>query len=217
MEVFITGKIKTTATNDWRKYCTILCTVYFVNQNSIQEEIKSRLKPGKVCYNSAPNLLFSSLLSKNIKIKIRRTIILLVVLYGCENWSLILREVFENRVLRILGPKREEVSREWRKVHNEELNDLYSSLNIIQVSKARRMRWAGHVACMGEKTQHSMEWHHVTAPKNYSRTMSLAVNELQNTSRNLLPLNIQLLSFLWSFCKFTLYLQFIIIIMFMKV
>jgi hypothetical protein len=78
-----------------------------------------------------------------------------------------LREVFENRALRrIFGPKREEVTREWRKLHNEELNDLSSSLNIIRASKARRMRWAGHVACMGEKTQHSMKWHHVTSPKN---------------------------------------------------
>ena len=75
-------------------------------------------------------ILSSSLLSKNIKIKIYRTIILPVVLYGCETWSLTLREerrlrVFENRVLRrIFGPKRDEVTREWRKLHNEELNDL---------------------------------------------------------------------------------------------
>ena len=79
------------------------------------------------------NLLSSSLLSKNLKIKIYRTIILLVVLYGCEPWSLTLREerrlrVFEKRVLRrIFGPKRDEVTREWRKLHYEELNDLYSS------------------------------------------------------------------------------------------
>ena len=75
----------------------------------------------------------SSLLSKNLKIKIYRTIILPVVLYGCETWSLTLREehrlrVFENRVLRrILGPKRDRVTGEWRKLHNEKLNDLYSS------------------------------------------------------------------------------------------
>jgi hypothetical protein len=96
------------------------------------------------------------LLSKDINIKIYRTIILTVVLYGCETWSLTLREehrirVFENRVLRrIFGPKRDEVTGEWRRLHSEDLNDLYSSPNIIQEIKSRRMRWAGHVACMGE-------------------------------------------------------------------
>jgi len=85
------------------------------------------------------------------------TIILPIVLYGCETWSLTLREecrlkVFENRVLsRIFWPKRDEVTREWRKLHNEELNDLYSSPNFVRVTKSRRMRWAGHVARMGEK------------------------------------------------------------------
>jgi hypothetical protein len=83
------------------------------------------------------------LLSKNIKIKVYRTIILPVVLYGCETWSLTLRE-FENRVLRrIFGPKRDEATGEWRRLHNEELNDLYSPPNIIWVIKSRRMRWAG--------------------------------------------------------------------------
>jgi len=80
-----------------------------------------------------------------------------VVLYGCETWSLTLREerglrVFENRVLRrIFGPKWNEVIGEWRKLHNEEPNDLYSSLNFVRVIKSRRMRWAGHVARMGER------------------------------------------------------------------
>jgi hypothetical protein len=96
------------------------------------------------------------LLSKNLKIKIYRTISLHVVLYGCEVWSLTPREerrlrVFENRVLRkVFGPKRDEATREWRKLHNKELNDLYSLPNIVQVVKSRRMRWAGHVARMGE-------------------------------------------------------------------
>jgi len=101
--------------------------------------------------------LFANLLSKNLKIKIYRTIILPVVLYGCETWSLTLREeprlrVFENRVLRrIFGPKRDEVTGEWRKLHNEELNNLYSSPEIVRVKKSRRNRWAGHVARIGER------------------------------------------------------------------
>jgi len=100
--------------------------------------------------------LSSSLLTKNLKIKICGSIILPVVLYGCETWSLTLREerrlkMFENRVLRrIFGPKRDDVTWEWRKLHNEELNYLYSSPNIVRVIKLRRMRWAGHVALMGE-------------------------------------------------------------------
>ena len=110
------------------------------NQNSIQEEIKSRFKSGNASYHSVQNLLSSSLLSKNLKIKIYRTIILPVVLCGCETWSLTLREecrlrVFENRVLRIFGPGRDEVTREWRKLHNEELNDLYCSPSIVWVIK----------------------------------------------------------------------------------
>jgi hypothetical protein len=95
------------------------------------------------------------LLPKNLKIKTYRTIILPVVLYGCETWFLTLREerrlrVFENWVLRVFGPKRDEVTGEWRKLHNEELNHLYSLPNIVLVVKWRRMRWAGHVARMGE-------------------------------------------------------------------
>ena len=80
-----------------------------------------------------------------------------VVLYGCETWSLTLREgcrlrVFENRVLRIIsGPKRDEVTGEWRKLHNEELIDLHSSPNIVHVIKSRRTRWAGHVEHMGDR------------------------------------------------------------------
>jgi hypothetical protein len=116
------------------------------NGNSIHEVIKSRLKSGNACCHSVQNLLSSSLLSKYIKIKVYRTIILPIVLYGCENSSLTLREehrlrVLENRVLRrIFGPKRDEVTGKWRRLHNEELNALYSSSNIIQGIKSRRMR-----------------------------------------------------------------------------
>jgi len=86
------------------------------NQNSIAEEIKSRLKSGNACYNSVQNILYSRLLSKNVKIKIYRSVIFPVVLHGCETWTFTLREerklrVFENRVLRsIFGPRRDEVT-----------------------------------------------------------------------------------------------------------
>jgi hypothetical protein len=105
----------------------------------------------------AQSLLSSRLLSRNVKVKTYKTIILPVVLYGCETWSLTLREkhrlrVFENRVLRrIFGPKRDEVTEEWRKLHSEELHNLYSYPDIIRLVKSRRMRWAGHVARMGEE------------------------------------------------------------------
>jgi hypothetical protein len=104
------------------------------------------------------NLLSSRLLSKNLKFKIYRNIILPVVLYGCETWSLTLREerklrVFENMMLRrIFGPRRDEVTGDWKRLHNEELNDLYCSPNIVRVIKSRKMRWVGHVARMGEKS-----------------------------------------------------------------
>ena len=102
----------------------------------------------------------SSFLSKTIKVKINRTIILSVVIYGCATWSLTWEErrlgLFENGVLRrLFGRKRDEVTGEWRKLHNEKLNDLYSTPNIIRVIKPRRMRWVGHVARAGQKEVHT--------------------------------------------------------------
>ena len=97
----------------------------------------------------------ATLLSKNLEIKIYKTIVLPIVLYGCETWFLTLREecrlrVFENRILRrIFGPKWDE-NGEWRRLHNEELHSLYCSPNIVRVIKSRRLRWAGHVARMEE-------------------------------------------------------------------
>ena len=119
------------STFEWVEEFKYLGTT-LTNQNSIAEEIKSRLKSGNACYQSVQNILCSRLLSKNLKIKIYRTVILPVVFYGYETWSLTLREgrklrVFENRVMRrIFGPRRAEVTGEWRRLHNEELNDLYS-------------------------------------------------------------------------------------------
>jgi hypothetical protein len=96
-----------------------------------------------------PGLLLSRLLSKNVMVRIHRTIILPVVLHGCETLSLTVREehklmVFENRVLRrISQPKSDGVTGGWRKVHNEELHSLYSLSSTIRIIKSRRMRWAG--------------------------------------------------------------------------
>ncbi|KAJ4440944.1 hypothetical protein ANN_10793 [Periplaneta americana] len=126
------------------------------NINDTREEIKRRINMGNACYYSVEKLLSSTLLSKNVKVRIYKTVILPVVLYGCETWTLTLREehrlrVFENKLLRkIFGAKNDEVTGEWRKLHNAELHALYSSPDIIRNIKSRRLRWAGYVARMGE-------------------------------------------------------------------
>jgi hypothetical protein len=122
-----------------------------------RKEIKRRLKSENACYHSVQNPLSSSSLSKNIEIKIYRTINLPVTLYGCETLSLTLREacgprVFENRVLRRkFGPKRDEVTGKWRKIYNEKINDLYFSRNIFRAIKSRKMLRLEHVAHNWEK------------------------------------------------------------------
>jgi hypothetical protein len=116
------------------------------DRKCMQEDIKSRLTSENACYHSVQSLLSSCLLSRNLKFKIYKTIFLPVVLYGCETWSLTLREehrlrVFENRVLRrIFGPKRGDVMGEWRKLHSGELHNLYSSPDIIRQIKSRKIR-----------------------------------------------------------------------------
>jgi len=102
------------------------------------------------------------LVTKNLKIKIFRTIILPVV-YGCETWSLTLKEerrlrVFENMFRRIFGAKRDEVTGEWRKPYNEERNDLHSSPSTVRTIKSRTMRWAGLVARMGRGEPYTGFW-----------------------------------------------------------
>jgi len=102
-------------------------------------------------------VIIISLILLLVLVYIYRTIILPVALYGCETWSLTLWEerklrVSENMVLRrIFGPRKDEVTGEWRRLHIEELNDLYTSPNIVRVIKSRRIRWAGNVARMGEE------------------------------------------------------------------
>jgi hypothetical protein len=122
------------------------------DQNCIHEEIKSKINSGNACYHSVQSLLSSRLLSRNVKVRIYKTIILSVVLYRCETSSVTLRKehrlrVFENRVLkRIFISKRDEVTEKWRKLHNEELHNLSSSPDIIMQIKSRRTKWAVHVA-----------------------------------------------------------------------
>ena len=116
---------------------------------------------GNACYYSREKILSSHLLSKKLKVKTHKTIILQVVLYGCETWSLTLREeqrlrVFENKVLRkIFGASRDKITGEWRKLHNAELQALYSLPNIISKLKSRRLRCAGHVALWSNPEMHT--------------------------------------------------------------
>ncbi|PSN54474.1 hypothetical protein C0J52_05530 [Blattella germanica] len=125
-------------------------------RNEIQKGIKQMLNSGNACYYALQRLLSSQLLSKKIKLKIFKTVVLPVILYGCETWTLTLREekrlrLFENKVLRkIFGPKRDEETGEWRRLHNTELKDLYGKPDITRKIKSHRLRWAGHVARMGE-------------------------------------------------------------------
>ena len=127
------------------------------NRNFIHEEVKSRPISSNACYHSAQNRLPCSLLPKHINIKIYKQYFCLLFSIrsqlGLSPWGRTIGwGCFENRVLRqILGPKRCEVTGEWRILHHKELYDLYSSPNIICVSKLRKIRWAGHVACMGEE------------------------------------------------------------------
>ena len=134
--------------------------VTVTNTNDMREEIKRRINMGSACNYSLEKILSFRLLSKKLKVKTYKTIILPVVLYGCETWSHTLREehrlrVFENKVLtKIFGAKTDEISGEWRKLLNTELYALYSSPNIIRNFKSSRMRWAGHVARM-EKSRNT--------------------------------------------------------------
>jgi hypothetical protein len=131
----------------------------------MHDKIKSRLNSGNACYHSVQSPLSSRLLSRIVKVKkVYSTIILSVVLYGCETWSVTLREehrprVFENGALRrLFWPNRGEVVGEWTELHNEELCNLYWSPNIIRQIRSRRMRWAGHVTRMGEERKLYRVW-----------------------------------------------------------
>ena len=130
--------------------------VTVTNTNDIREEIKRKISIGYACYYSLEKILSSPLLSKKLKVNTYKTIILPVVLYGCETWSFTLREehrlrLFENKILRkIFGAKKDEIIGEWRKLENAELHALYSWPNTIRNLKSRRLRWAGHVARMDQ-------------------------------------------------------------------
>ena len=132
------------------KYLGVMVT----NTNDIHEEIKRIINMGNACYYLLEKILSSRLLSKKLKVKTYKTIILPIVLYGFETLSLTLREehrlrVFDNKVFRkIFRAKKGEITGEWRKLHNTELHALYSLPNIIRSLKSRRLRWAGHVVRM---------------------------------------------------------------------
>jgi hypothetical protein len=119
------------------------------------KKLRANGKSGNAYYHSLQNGLPSSLLSKNIKIKIYRTIILPVVSCGCDTWSLTFKEeqrlrIFKNKVLRrVFGSKRNEITGEWRILHYGELYALYSTPN-IQVIKSKRLKYTGHTAYIGE-------------------------------------------------------------------
>jgi hypothetical protein len=124
------------------------------DQNCMHEEIKSRLNSGNACYHSVQSLLSSHLLSKNLKVKTYKTIILPVVLYGCETWSITSGEelrlrVFENRVLRIFGPNRDEVMGQWKNFHNGQLHNSYSSPDIIGQDKINENEVGGACSTHG--------------------------------------------------------------------
>jgi hypothetical protein len=126
------------------------------NPNLIHEEIKNRLNSGSACFHSVQNLLSSRLLSKNVRTKILKPIIFAVVLHGRETWSLTLREerrlgVFEKRVLRrIFLPIRDEIISGWRKLHNEELHNSFSSPNIMIMMKTKKIIRIGRVGLKKE-------------------------------------------------------------------
>ncbi|PSN39681.1 hypothetical protein C0J52_14417 [Blattella germanica] len=153
---------------------------FITNRNEIQEEIKHRLNFGNACYYALQRLLSSQLLSKNIKLKI------------CEIWTLTLREerrlrVFENKVLRkIFGPKKNEETGEWRRLHNIELKDLYGKPDIRKI-KFHRLRWARHVARMGMKGEilYIDDWKTLAQDRDVWRAyVSTAINFNKGTNKN---------------------------------
>ena len=146
-----------------KKSNVTVCRTNLSNPNSIYEEIKGKLKLRNAGYHLEQNFFSSSSLYKNTNIKIERTIILLVLLFCCETWSVTLRmeqrlKFFENRMLRkIFGPETDEVNRDRRRSYKEESYDLYSSLNVIWVMKSRRMR-TGYIEHMGDKSGSKDFW-----------------------------------------------------------
>jgi len=116
---------------------------YVTNKNEVTEEMKSRLVSGNAFFYSVKKLLTSRLISRKLKLKIYKTVILSIILYGCESWSTTLADehtlrVFENKVLRkIYGPKREEMTGEWRRLHNEVLHGLYDSPEVVKTTEIK--------------------------------------------------------------------------------